>query len=144
MGVAFVTEHRVADIDPVLVSTLQHHEVLVAANFRQYHHRNRYCVELFRWDLVAPGTHADAFYVALHVQHGETLRTDKVLVCIDQHAFDDVLFIDVEPIGLAQNRCQCGGAAAEIGFLFDDVAELALTQTLYLLIDECAARKGGH
>ncbi|MNL06232.1 hypothetical protein D3C87_1268640 [compost metagenome] len=139
-----MTEHRVADIDPFLVCPLHHHEVLVAANFHQYHHRNRHCIQLFSGDLVATGAHADAFYVALHVEHGETLGTNKVLVCIDQHAFDDVLFIDVEPIGLAQDRCQCGCAAAEIGLLFDNVAELALTQTLYLLVDECAARKGGH
>ncbi|MNN65484.1 hypothetical protein D3C81_1809900 [compost metagenome] len=101
MFVAFMAENRVSDVNPILVRTLQHDEMLVAANFHQYHHRDRYRFELFRWNLVTPGAHADAFYVALHVEHGKPLSTNKVLVSVDQHAFDDVLLIDVEPIGLA-------------------------------------------
>lgn len=143
MGVALVAQHRVADVDPLLVGPLQHHEVLVAAYIHQDHHRDRHRFE-FLWRYpVASGTHADAFHVALHVQHGKTLGANQVLVGIDQHAFDDVLFIDVKPIGLAQHRGQCGGAATEIGFLLDDVAELALAYALHRFVDQHAARQGG-
>ncbi len=71
------------------------------------------------------------------------MGANQILVGIDQHAFDDVLFIDVKPIGLAQHRGQRGGAATEIGFLFDDVAEFAFAYALHRFVDQHAARQGG-
>ncbi|MNF02307.1 hypothetical protein D3C80_2014370 [compost metagenome] len=90
-------------------------------------------------DPITPGPHADTFHVALHVEHGEALHADQILVGVGEHAFDDLFFIHVQPIGLAQYGRQGSCAATEVGFLLDQVGKLALAHALDRLVYLCPA-----
>jgi len=70
---AFMAENRIADIHPAPVDFLHDHEVLVAADVHQHDHGNADAVECVWGYLIAACTHAQAFHVLLHVEHGEPL-----------------------------------------------------------------------
>ncbi|MNH15903.1 hypothetical protein D3C79_755280 [compost metagenome] len=125
-----MTEHWITDVRPAFVDALQDHKMFVATHVHQYHHRNADTVQGLGGHPVTAGTHAQAFHVTLHVEHGEALGTDQVLIGMGQHAFDDLLFIHVQPIGLAQYGRQGRGAATEVGFLLHQVGEFALAYAL--------------
>ncbi|MNR59443.1 hypothetical protein D3C85_1807020 [compost metagenome] len=57
-----------------------------------------------------------------------------------QHAFDDLLFIHVQPIGLAQYGRQGRGAATEVGFLLHQVGKFAFAYALDRFVHQPATR----
>ena len=123
------------------MSPLQYHKMLVAPYVQQHDHRDIDVSQVLGRDAIPPGAHADALDVVLHVQHRKALGTHQVFVGIDQHAFDDVVFIHVQPISLTQNGGQRGGTAAEIGFLLHQIAEATFANALYRLEHQVPARQ---
>jgi hypothetical protein len=62
------------------MDSLHDHKMFVATDIHEHHNRNSDLVQCFRRYPVATRPHADTFHVALHVEHGEALDADKVLI----------------------------------------------------------------
>ncbi|MNW15718.1 hypothetical protein D3C71_2143110 [compost metagenome] len=73
-------QDRVSDVYPAVLDPLHDHKMLVATDVQEHHHRDLDIAQGFRRYPVASGAHADTFHVALHVEHGEALDADQILV----------------------------------------------------------------
>ncbi|MCY1415287.1 hypothetical protein D9M71_307640 [compost metagenome] len=139
-----MAEHRVADIDPAILGSLQHHEMLVAADLLQHDGRHLELHQSRGRNAVAASAHAEVLHITLHVEHGKALGAHQFVVGAGEHAVDHEGLVDIEAVGLAQDGGQCRGTATEVGLLLDQVAEAPLADTLHLLEDHGAAGEHGE
>ena len=81
--VTFMTEYRIADMDPAPDGLFLHDHKVFAQPRISMSTTTGILISLANVSVatqITTGPHADAFHVALHVEHGEALDADKILI----------------------------------------------------------------